>query len=106
MERGFGEGKGLEEMNLTPEIMSWMDQAINTYWHDRIYNILNRVGSGDSDEVIFQLWNEALDDLHGDNHNRKKDIYDMALADKKVSKEAKEWLKTLQNLVKKNSHLF
>jgi DNA-binding transcriptional MerR regulator len=95
-EKGFAEGKGLEEVGLTPEIVSWMDKAMDAYWRDRIYGILNQVGSEASDETIFKLWNEVLDDMYGDDHTRKKEIYDLALADKKVSEKAKEWLKTLR----------
>ena len=94
-EKGFGEGRGLKEAGLTPEIVSWMDKAIDAYWKDRIYEILNQVGSGVSDKVIFKLWNEVLDDMYGEDNIRKKEIYDIALADEKVSKKGKEWLKTL-----------
>lgn len=95
-EKGFGEGKGLEEVGLTPDIVSWMDKAMDAYWKDRIYGILNKVGSGVPDESIFKLWLEVLDDMYGEDDSRKKEIYDVVFADEKVSKEAKEWLKTLQ----------
>ena len=104
-ERGFAEGKGLEEVGLTPEIVSWMDKAMDAYWRDRIYGILNQVGSGVSDEAIFKLWKEVLDDMYGEDDARKKEIYDSVLADKNVSEKAKEWLKTLRDLVEINRHL-
>jgi len=105
-EKGFAEGKGLQETGLTPEIVSWVDKAMDAYWRDRIYGILNQVGSGVSDETIFTLWNEVLDDMYGEDNTRKKEIYDVALADEKVSEKAKEWLKTLRDLVVINRHLF
>lgn len=104
-EKGFAKGKGLEEAGLTPEIVSWMDMAMDAYWKHRIYGILNQVGSEVSDETIFNLWKEVLDDMYGEDELRKKEIYDMALADEKVSKKAKEWLKTLRDLVAANRHL-
>jgi DNA-binding transcriptional MerR regulator len=104
-EQGFAEGKGLEEAGLTPEIVAWMDKAIDAYWRDRIYGILNKVGSGVSDEEIFHLWNEVLDDMYGEENARKKELYDVALADEKVSEKAKEWLRTLRDLVVINRHL-
>jgi hypothetical protein len=55
-EEGFAKGKGLEETGLTPEIVSWMDQAIDAYLHDRIYGILGKVGIGISDGAIFKMW--------------------------------------------------
>jgi len=104
-EKGFAEGKGLEEVGLTPEMVSWIDKAVDAYWRDRIYGILNKVGTGVSDETIFKLWNEVLDDMYGEDNVRKKEIYDVALADEKVSKKAKEWLKTLRDLIVINRHL-
>lgn len=104
-EKGFAEGKGLGEVGLTPEIVTWMDKAMDAYWRDRIYGILNQVGSGVSDETIFKLWKEVLDDMYGEDDSRKKEIYDLALADEKVSKEAKEWLKNLRDLIAANRHL-
>lgn len=94
-EKGFGEGKGLEEYGLTPEIVSWMDKAMDAYWHDRIYTILNQVGTVPS-EPTLKLWNEVLDDMYGDDNARKREIYNVVLADSKVSIEAKEWLRNNQ----------
>ena len=94
-EKGFAEGKGLGEVGLTPEIVSWMDKAMDAYWRDRIYGILNQVGTGVPDKTIFKLWKEVLDDMYGEDDSRKKEIYSLALTDEKVSKKAKEWLKTL-----------
>jgi DNA-binding transcriptional MerR regulator len=104
-EKGFAEGKGLEEISLTPESVSWLDTAMDAYWRDRIYGILNKIDSSFSDETIFKLWKEVLDDMYGDDDSRKKEIYDIVLADEKVSEKAKEWLKTLSDLVAVNRHL-
>lgn len=104
-EKGFAEGKGLDEVGLTPEMVLWLDKAVDAYWRDRIHTILDKVGTGVSDETIFQLWNEALDDMYGENNSRKKEIYDVALADDKVSEKAKEWLRVLRELVVTNRHL-
>lgn len=104
-EKGFVEGKGLDEVGLTPAIVSWMDKAIDAYWKDRMYAVLNKVGSGVSDEIIFKLWNEILDDMYGEDNSRKREVYDIALADEKVSEKAKEWLKILRELMLINRHL-
>jgi DNA-binding transcriptional MerR regulator len=104
-ERGFAKGKGLKEVGLTPEAVTWLDKAIDAYWNERLYKILNQVGTKLSDEDIFHLWNEALDDMVGDNPEYKKSIYETALADEKVSKKAKEWLKGLKELMRNNNYL-
>jgi DNA-binding transcriptional MerR regulator len=93
-EKGFGEGKGLEEVGLTPETVLWMDKAMNAYWRDRIYDILGQVGKVPSSTVLA-LWNELLDDMYGDEGDRKNTIQDISLNDEKVSPEAKAWLKSL-----------
>lgn len=94
-EKGFAEGKGLGEVGLTPEIVSWMDKAMDAYWKDRLYEILNKVGSGVPDETILKLWKEAMDDMYGDDASRKNDIFDLAMLDNNVSMEAKKWLQSV-----------
>ncbi|MCL9685355.1 MerR family transcriptional regulator [Legionella maioricensis] len=93
-EKGFGEGKGLDDIGLTPELISWLEKATDAYWRDRLYSILEQVGKAPSSTVL-SLWNDALDDMYGEETSRKKIIYEMALNDEKVSLEAKAWLKNL-----------
>ncbi|MFO2700986.1 hypothetical protein SCJ10_05925, partial [Legionella pneumophila serogroup 1] len=93
-EQGFGEGKGLDEVGLTPEIVSWMDKAMDAYWRDRIYGILDQVGKVPSPSVLA-LWNEMLVDMYGEETSRKNAIYEIALNDDQVSPEAKAWLRNL-----------
>lgn len=94
-EKGFGEGRGLKEAGLTPEVVSWMDKAMDAYWKDRIYGILDQVGKTSSD-TILKLWNEVLDDMYGEDTTRKDSLYEVVLADEKVGKEAKEWVGRLR----------
>ena len=93
-EKGFGEGKGLQEVGLTPEIVAWMDKAMDAYLRNRIYSILAKVGKSPSNEVLA-LWNEVLDDMYGDEVARKGSLLEVALDDNKISVEAKAWLKSL-----------
>ncbi len=93
-EQGFGEGKGLSEIGLTAEMVAWIEKAVNAYYKKRIYEVLAQVGKIPSSEVLT-LWNAILDDMYGEDLNRKKIILDMAIQDEKVSKKAKDWLKSL-----------
>ncbi len=94
-EKGFGEGKGLDEVGLTPQMVSWLEKAMDSYWQHRIYGILVKVGTASSSEVL-NLWNEVLDDMYGEDSERKKAILDdVALQDDKISSDAKAWLKRL-----------
>lgn len=96
-EKGFGEGKGLEEVGLTPETVTWIDQAMDAYWRARIYGVLGKVGKMSSSKLLV-LWNEVMDDMYGDEGERKSDIHNAALHDDKVSLDAKNWLKSVFNL--------
>ncbi|MCW8409628.1 MerR family transcriptional regulator [Legionella sp. PATHC035] len=95
-EKGFGEGKGLDEVGLTPEIVSWMDKAMDAYWRERIYGILQQVGKTSS-STLLTLWNEVLVDMYGDETSRQTAIYDLLFKDDEVTPEAKAWLKSIIN---------
>lgn len=93
-EQGFGEGKGLDEIGLTPELMAWIEKATDAYWKDRLYGFLNKVATLSSSDAK-KLWNEILDDMYGDEEARKIAIYERVLKDEKVSEAAKVWLRSL-----------
>ena len=93
-EQGFGEGKGLDEVGLTPETVSWMDKAMDAYWRDRVYAILDKVEKIPS-SIVLKHWNEVLDDMYGDEGDRKNIVQEIVLKDDKVSLEAKAWLRSL-----------
>lgn len=96
-EKGFGEGKGLEEHGLTAEIVSWIEQAMDAYWHQRIYAVLAKAGQISSSKLLV-LWNEVMDDMYGEEDEKKAALVTMALKDDKVSLEAKKWLKSVYKL--------
>lgn len=91
-EQGFGEGKGLKEVGLTPEAVSWLEKAMDAYWKDRLYTILDQVGTHPSSDILA-LWTQVLEEMYGVDDIRKQSIYKLALADERVSQEAKKWLK-------------
>ena len=94
-EKGFGEGKGLDDVGLTPKMVSWLEIAMDSYWQHRIYGILARVGTMSSSDVL-NLWNEVLDDMYGDNAERMKTVLDdITLKDAKLGEDLKTWLQSL-----------
>lgn len=93
-EKGFRTGKGLDDIGLTPEVMSWIEKAMDAYWRDRIYGFLNKVEVMPGSTAV-RLWNELLDEMFGDEDARKSTIYEMALKDEKVSEAAKAWLRSI-----------
>ncbi len=94
-EKGFGEGLGLDDVGLNKESVAWLEQAMDTYWRQRIYRLLEQVGSICEDDLL-KLWNTLMDDMYGNEDARKGQVIEIALADDKVSKQAKTWLKQLQ----------
>ncbi len=93
-EKGFAEGKGLEDAGLSPEVVSWLDKAIDAYWRDRIYSTLNNVGKI-SDAQLKAQWNQIQEDMYGDDINRKQQLTQAALQDNGVGDKAKAWLQNL-----------
>jgi hypothetical protein len=93
-EQGFAKGKGLDEVGMTPKVMTWLEQAIDAYWHERLYSTLAQADKISSADLLC-LWNEVMDDMYGEEVERKEEIRVMALDDDKVSLEAKKWLKTV-----------
>jgi DNA-binding transcriptional MerR regulator len=93
-EKGFGEGKGLDEVGLTPETVAWLDQAIDAYWRHRAYAIFAQVGKV-PDSKMLQLWNDMLDDMYGEESERKVTLIHEAIKDDNVSAAAKKWLQSL-----------
>jgi DNA-binding transcriptional MerR regulator len=96
-EQGFGEGLGLSEMSLSPEIVTWIEQAMDAYWRTRIYDVLDKAGLVPSSKLLV-LWNEVMDDMYGNDSDRKLAIPSIALQDEQVSLDAKNWLKHVFNL--------
>ena len=95
-EQGFGEGKGLKEVGLTKDMVDWMDKAMNAYWFSRAYSILDQVSHAGNNDLVLKLWNEFLDDIYGDQDERKPEIYDVAISDPNISEVAKNWLRSIK----------
>lgn len=95
LEKGFGEGLGLDDVGLNKESVAWLEQAMDAYWRDRIYRLLAQIGDTVSNELV-EAWHTLLDDMYGNEEARKGQVIDIALADDKVSDQAKAWLKQLK----------
>lgn len=90
-EQGFGEGKGLKQHGLTPDIVEWLEKASNAYWQQRIDSILAKVNQTE-DSTLVQQWHDLLDEMYGHEKTRKVRVLDTLMADKKVSHAAQDWL--------------
>lgn len=46
---------------------------MDAYWRERIYGVLRKVGEMSSSKLLL-LWNEVMDDMYGNEDERKLDI--------------------------------
>lgn len=94
-EKGFGEGKGLDEVGLTRDMVLWMDKAVDTYWRDRIITVLGSVGKV-PDESVSKLWQEVLEEMYGNEIARKQEITSLVLAEDVISNKAKDFVRNFK----------
>ena len=82
------------EHALSPEIVQWLDKAIDAYYRNRIYGILAQVNSnGEATQATHKAWEELLEDMYGDAKTLKQEVTTAALKDDRVSESARIWLK-------------
>lgn len=92
-EKGYKSGQVDEkEHGLSTEAIAWLDKAVAAYYGDILLGVLAQVGKS-SDSEVLKSWNSALKAMHGDDKKKDKEVLDIALNDKRVSQEAKQWLK-------------
>ncbi|WP_454783052.1 MerR family transcriptional regulator [Legionella sp. WA2022007384] len=96
-EKGFKEGKGLEDHGLTTEIVDWLDRAIDAYWFECIHEVLAKANKMHFAESIT-AWNELMENICGNSSELRTAVYDKIMHDEHVSSEAKDWLKKISEL--------
>jgi DNA-binding transcriptional MerR regulator len=87
-EKGFKGG----HTEVPPEVVAWLDKAIEAYHKKRIRSILTQVETLPSNAVL-KLWKDALTDMYGDDQAHKDALYELILASDEVSPSIKSWLK-------------
>lgn len=93
-EKGYKGNQMDPEHALAPEIVQWLDKAIDTYYRSRIYAILSQVqSSGEATPIVENAWEELLEDMYGDARDLKRKLIALALKDDRVSEAARIWLK-------------
>jgi DNA-binding transcriptional MerR regulator len=91
-EKGFQGGHIGAEHNLSPESIIWLDKAMDAYYRNRIYNVLNQVETHPH-EIVLKQWEELLTDMYGENQTPMNALFNEAMNDDKISQAAKNWLK-------------
>lgn len=95
-EKGFKGGGMPTEYGMSPESVKWLDQAMDHYYHQRIYGILGQVTSNSPSATVVQLWNDIMEEMCGTSQTLKDEIYNAAELDHNISPVAKNWLKTIR----------
>lgn len=91
-EQGFGEGKGLDEVGLTPEMVVWLDQAMSAYCRDRIQALLAKIGKLPDDQ-IKRLWEAFAEEMYGDDRQRQQALYELVMSNEETKLAEKDWLR-------------
>ena len=90
-EKGFKKGKMDGDRALEPEIVEWMDIAIDHYYRERIYAILAQVEVNPTPELA-QKWADLMTEMFGNAEALKQDAYKAGKDDPRVGPKAKKWL--------------
>jgi DNA-binding transcriptional MerR regulator len=92
--RGFKQGQVDEEHAVSPEIVNWLDKAMDTYYRKRIYAILDQIEEKGDVEDIATQWDALMDEMYGNAENLKNELIEIALKEGRVGKTAKKWLES------------
>ena len=90
-ENGFMNESKRMSHGLSKEVTSWLETAVDAYWHDRAYTILNQIDSAPEKQSLND-WNQLLEDMYGTDENRKTQLLDVALNDENICENEKKWL--------------
>jgi DNA-binding transcriptional MerR regulator len=91
-EKGFKGGGAGAEHNLSTEAVTWLDKAVDAYYRDRIYTILQQAETH-SHEVVLNQWKELLTEMYGESIPVHEPFFEEILNDNKVNQTGKNWLK-------------
>jgi DNA-binding transcriptional MerR regulator len=90
-EKGFKKGKMDGDRALEPEIVHWLDIAMDHYYRERIYHILAQVEIHPTAELA-QNWSDIMTEMFGNSEELKKACYEAGKDDPRVGPKAKKWL--------------
>lgn len=93
-DNGFKKGKNNDDHSLTPEMVNWLDAAMDAYWRKRIYTFLAQVDDEFSNKWLAD-WNSIMEEIYGDQLEPRKELLTIAFADKNISNTAKDWLRNM-----------
>lgn len=90
---GFKKSKMDGDHFLAPEIVAWLDKAIDAYYQGRIYSILDQTAKPTPE--LLQQWNALMTEMYGNSKPLKDELITVAMTDEKVTQAARDWLEKL-----------
>lgn len=92
-EKGFKNGQIDQENVVSPQVVAWLDKAIEAFYRRRIYGLLNNIENDHA--TRSNQWEALLDEMFGDSDPPKQAVIDAVMKDDKISVDAKNWLRTI-----------
>ncbi len=92
-ENGFKKGNMEGDRALAPEVLSWMDKAIDNYYRVRIYALLEQI-EVEATPALAQSWKDLMTEMFGDSEELKQAVYAAGADqnDPRIGPKAKAWL--------------
>jgi DNA-binding transcriptional MerR regulator len=92
-EKGFKKGKMDGDRALAPEIVEWLDKAIDHYYRERIYTLLDNIELGVT-PALLESWNELMTEMFGNSEELKQGAFAAGASENetRIGPNAKKWL--------------
>jgi DNA-binding transcriptional MerR regulator len=91
-EKGFKENQIEDESAISGVTFHWLDQAISAYFRSRIMKVLSEV-SLEPLELGAVQWEALLSEMHGDDKQANRTIFEAIFQNEHIDHQAKEWVK-------------
>ncbi|HEV2614672.1 MAG TPA: MerR family transcriptional regulator [Gammaproteobacteria bacterium] len=91
-EKGFKAGHGTHDHGLSQNGVEWLDKAMHAYHSQRIRNVLDKIDTHTTEEVLA-AWNKLLTDMYDNNQALKDELYHKIMSIDEIPQSRKDWLK-------------
>lgn len=95
-EKGFKTGAIDDSHGLSAEMVAWLDKAIDYYYRQRFYTLLDTIQDAATD-IALPEWRQLLAECAHDKAT-EDELFDAALKDDRISAVAKAWLRRVHGM--------
>lgn len=90
--KGFKKGQIDHVYALSLENFARFDKAIHAYYREQLRSALNSIEKQPT-KIALNKWEELFIEMHGNEEESKKQIFEMIFSDSQISETAKEWVR-------------